>query len=115
MRRVLPISFPPNPFVADAGALGRAIRAARCNAGMTLVDAAMTVGVSKQTLSDLETAKASVGVGTALRVARELGVAVFAVPAAEREPVKRAILMVRAPESLSGQLPGGCNTADDPS
>lgn len=62
---------------------------------MTLADAALTLGVSKQTLSDLETAKASVGLATALRVAKELGVAVFAVPSPEREAVRRLILSSR--------------------
>jgi DNA-binding XRE family transcriptional regulator len=62
---------------------------------MTLLDAALTMGVSKQTLADLETAKASVGLATALKVAKELGVAVFAVPSTEREPVRRQILLSR--------------------
>lgn len=47
-------------------------------AGMTLVDAASALGVSKQTLSDLEKATGSVGLAIALRIARELGVGVFA-------------------------------------
>lgn len=91
MRRVVPTPFPSDPLVLDAASFGAAVRAGRTNAGMTLAEAAVTVGVAKQTLSDLETAKGSVGVATALRIARELGVAIFAVPAAEREPVRRAI------------------------
>jgi DNA-binding XRE family transcriptional regulator len=62
---------------------------------MTLVDAALALGVAKQTLSDLETAKSSVGLATALHVAREMGVTLFAVPAAEREIVRRAIAQAR--------------------
>jgi transcriptional regulator with XRE-family HTH domain len=96
MRRVVPTPFPDEPLLADSKALGAAVRAARTNAGMTLVDACAALGITKQTLSDLETARASVGVGTALRVAPELGVAVFAVPSAEREPVRRAIRALRA-------------------
>lgn len=95
MRRVLPVPFPDEPLMLDSKALGAAIRAARANAGMTLVDASVALGIPKQTLSDLETAKSSVGVGTALRAARELGVAIFAVPAAQREPVRRAIRALR--------------------
>src|SRR5665647_1222653 len=91
MRRVVPAPFPSDPLVLDAASFGAAVRAARTSAGMSLADAAQTVGVAKQTLSDLETAKGSVGIATALRVARELGVATFSVPAAEREPVRRAI------------------------
>lgn len=56
----------------------------------------MQLGIAKQTLSNLETAKGAVGVDTALRAAREFGVAIFAVPAAEREQVLRAIREVRA-------------------
>jgi len=96
MRRVVPTPFPADSLVADAAVFGAMIRAARTSSGMTLADAAMTLGVSKQTLSDLETAKASVGLTIALRVASELGVAVFAVPSAEREPVRRLIVSVRA-------------------
>jgi DNA-binding XRE family transcriptional regulator len=67
---------------------------------MTLADAAMTLGISKQTLSDLEKATASVGLSIALKVARELGIAVFAAPAADREPVRRMIISAR-PDSLT--------------
>lgn len=104
MRRVVPTPIPDDPLVADAHALGAAVRAARTASGMTLADAAMSVGISKQTLSDLETAKASVGLALALRVARELGVVVFAVPAAEREPVRKAIMRTwRAAQVTSEQ------------
>ena len=91
MRRVRPIQFPHDPLVTDAVALGVAIRAARSHSGLTLSEAAVSLGISKQTLSNLETGKGSVGLDTVLRAARELGVSLFAVPAAEREPVRRAI------------------------
>lgn len=95
MRRVVPTQFPTDPLVKDAASFGAAIRAARTAAGMTLADAATTLGISKQTLSDLEKATASVGLSIALKVARELGVAVFAAPAADREPVRRIIINAR--------------------
>ena len=101
MRNVVPTPFPSEPLVADSVAFGRAIRAARTSAGMTLTDAAVTLGVSKQTLADLETAKASVGLGIALRVARELGVAVFVAPSGEREVVRRAIVTSPPPALLA--------------
>lgn len=63
---------------------------------MSIADAAMQLGIAKQTLSNLETAKGAVGVDTALRAAQEFGVALFAVPAAQRELVRRAIKMLRA-------------------
>lgn len=75
----------------DPVAFERAIRAARTAAGTTLVDAAAVVGVSKQTLSDLEKATGSVGLAIALRVARELGVGVFAVQPALREAARQAL------------------------
>ncbi len=75
----------------DPAAFGQAIRAARTSAGMTLVDAAAALGVSKQTLGDLERATGSVGLTIALRVARALGVGVFAVQPAERESALRAL------------------------
>lgn len=95
MKRVVSTPLPADPLIADAAAFGVMIRAARTRTGMTLVEAALTLGVSKQTLADLETAKASVGLVTALKVAKELGVAVFAVPAPEREPLRRQILSSR--------------------
>lgn len=69
----------------------RSTRAARTAAGMTLVDAADMMGVSKQTLSDLERATGSVGLAIALRVARELGVGVFATQPAQREAARQAL------------------------
>ncbi len=92
MRRVVPTPFPSDPLLNDAAAFGAAVRAARTRAGMTLADAAMTLGIAKQTLADLEKASASVGLAMALSVAHELGVAVFAVPARDREPVRRLII-----------------------
>lgn len=103
MRRVIATRPPGDPVVTDAAAFGAAIRAARTGTGMTLADAALTLGVSKQTLSDLETAKASVGLAIALRVARELGVAVFAVPSNEREPVRRMIVSARQAATEGGK------------
>jgi len=101
MRRVVPTPFPSDPLLKDAATFGAAIRAARTGAGMTLADAAMTLGISKQTLSDLEKANASVGLTIALKVARELGVAVFAAPASDREPVRRIIIGARQPGTLT--------------
>lgn len=100
MRRVVPTPFPSDPLLKDAATFGASIRAARTAAGMTLADAAMTLGISKQTLSDLEKATASVGLSIALKVARDLGVAVFAAPAANREPVRRMIINAQ-PGSLT--------------
>jgi transcriptional regulator with XRE-family HTH domain len=99
MRRVVPKPFPSDPWVKDASTFGAAVRAARTAAGMKLADAALTLGIAKQTLSDLETSRASVGLATALEAARQLGVAIFAVPSNQREPVRRLILDSRDSES----------------
>lgn len=97
MRRIPSSSAPAeDPLVRTSAELGAAIRLARRAAGMSIADAALQLGIAKQTLSNLETAKGSVGVGTALRAANEFGVALFAVPAAQRELVRRAIKAAQA-------------------
>ena len=92
MKRVVPVPPPFDPWMPDPVAFGHAIRAARTAAGLTLADTAAATGVSKQTLSDLEKATGSVGLAIALRVARELGVGVFAVQPSKREMARRALL-----------------------
>ena len=108
MKRVVPTPFPADPLVSDAAVLGAAIRSARTGAGMTIDQAAASIGISKQTLSDLETSGATVGLGIALRVARELGVALFVARPGEREVIRRAIpsqpSAVLAPSPLVGTL-----------
>lgn len=92
MKRVVPSPPPTDPLTLDPPSFGQAIRAARTAAGMTLVDAAAMMGVSKQTLSDLEKATGSVGLAIALKVARELGVGVFAVQPTQREAARQALM-----------------------
>ena len=96
MRRVVPTPAPSDPTVLDIKSFGIMVRAARSSSGMTLEDAALTMGIAKQTLANLETAKSAVGLDTALRVAHQFGVALFGVPAHQREPVRRAIEAVLA-------------------
>lgn len=81
MRKVVPAAF-PDPTIRDAQAFGQAVRAARTVAGVSLEAAAEALGISKATLGDLEGGKGTVAIGTALRVARDLGVAVLAAPQA---------------------------------
>lgn len=92
MGRIVPIPFPSDPAVTNAGVLGAAVRAARTGVGMTLADAAAFVGVAKQTLNDLELGKASVSLGLALKIANGLGVALFVAPATERETIRRRLM-----------------------
>lgn len=88
MRTVTPKPFPPDPELRSTPQLGAAIRAARTQTGLTLADAALTLGVAKQTLSDLERGKPTVGLGLAIQIATGLGVALFMTPASMREQTK---------------------------
>jgi len=94
-RRVVPTAFPTDPQLTSSEALGAAIRAARTASGLTLEDAALAVSVAKQTLGDLEAGKPTVGLGIALRVAKDMGVALFMAPACEASKVRQRILEVR--------------------
>ena len=76
MKRLVPSPSPTDAWAPDPATFGQAIRAARAAADLTLIDAAATLGISKQTLRELEKATGSVGLANALRVAKELGVGV---------------------------------------
>lgn len=94
MRTVTPKPFPSDLELRSAKQLGIAVRAARTQAGMTLADAALTLGVAKQTLSNLELGKPSVGLGLALEIAAGLGVALFMVPASAREKTRMRLMNI---------------------
>lgn len=106
MKRVKPLPPPTDLVVPDSQAFGASIRVARCAAGMTLSEAALLLGIARQTLINLETAKSSVSLETALRAAREFGVSILAVPAGQRETVRRALsALVPDPEKNGGTSP----------
>lgn len=94
MRTVTPKPFPSDLELRTTKQLGIAVRAARTQAGLTLADAALTLGVAKQTLSDLELGKPSVGLGLALEMATGLGVALFMVPAGAREQTRMRLMNI---------------------
>lgn len=102
MRTVVPVPPPADPAVTDARALGAAIRAARTAARVTVLEAAAAVGVSRQTMVNIETGKGAVALPIVLRAAAELGVTLFAVPAADRDVVRRIILSTRAEATNDG-------------
>lgn len=104
MKRVKPLPPPADLFVADSEAFGASIRAARCAAKMTLTEASLLLGIARQTLTNLETAKSSVSLDTALRAAREFGVSILAVPGGQREGVRRALAGL-TPKGDTGSLP----------
>jgi transcriptional regulator with XRE-family HTH domain len=96
MKTVKPTSFPPSPELLNTKQFGDAVRAARTATGMTLMDAAMSVGVAKQTLSDLEKGKASIGLGIAFKVAAQLGVSLFVFPKQARSQVLKQLKDINA-------------------
>lgn len=91
MKRVVPTLFPSDPFLDSPITLGSAIRSARTQAGIRLEDAAMTIGVSLQTLVDIEAGKPGVSIGKILQVANGLGVSLFVVPQSQREIARRRL------------------------
>lgn len=103
MRRVVREPF-PDPMIRDALAFGQAVRAARTAAGISLETAAEALGISKATMSDVESGKGTVALGTALRAARDLGVACFATPLASHLEASRALQDLRSgnPEPWGG-------------
>ena len=60
--------------------LGRRIRAARKAQGLTQADLAEIAGVGPRFLSELERGKDTVRLGLALKIARLVGLDLFAVP-----------------------------------
>ncbi len=92
MKRVVQTAFPQDPFLSEPVMLGAAIRAMRTSQGMTIEEAAMTIGIAKQTLSDIETGKSTVGWGIVLMAANNLGVSLFMAPNKDRERVRKLIL-----------------------
>jgi transcriptional regulator with XRE-family HTH domain len=80
--------FSRRPYVDSTEVLAKAIRAARTRAGLSVTNAAMVAGVSMQTLVDVEAGRPEVSIGKLLQIADALGVSLFVVPAARREPVR---------------------------
>ena len=91
MRKVVSTKF-PSPQVTNPVIFGAAIRAARTQSGLSIADAAMTIGVAKQTLADLERGLGTVNIELALKIAREVGVGLFAVPASHSRAVANVVL-----------------------
>jgi transcriptional regulator with XRE-family HTH domain len=91
LKRVVPQVFPSNPTLRTAVDFGKALRAARTGAGLSLDVAALGLGISKKTLLKLEQGAPTVAIGTALHAAAQLGVALFMVPAAHKNLARRNI------------------------
>lgn len=89
MPKITPKPFPAQNQLLDPKTLGEAVRSVRTHSGLSIEQAALIIGVAKQTLSDLEAGKPTVSLGLALRVANELGVSIFVVPKTEQDRVQR--------------------------
>jgi transcriptional regulator with XRE-family HTH domain len=89
MPRLKQTPFPSSPLLREATSLGAAIRSQRIESGLTIEQAALSTGVAKQTLQDLELGKPTVGLGIALRLAHELGVSIFIAPAQQEIRIVR--------------------------
>jgi transcriptional regulator with XRE-family HTH domain len=94
MKTVKKVDFPANLQMSSSKELGLAVRSARTAAGFTLANAAQALGISKQTLSDLELGTGTVTLGLAFQVLNALGVSVFVAPAQENARVRRALKAV---------------------
>ena len=105
MRRVSPQPFPAEPVLFDARAIAMFIRAARTQSGLTIADAALVTGIAKSTMQVIESDPSTVGFATVLRVARELGVSLFAFPSEQQE------LVHRITDRLQSTKPGGLPSA----
>lgn len=81
--KITPTPRPESPCVETAAEFGAFIRCLRTQHQLRIDDAAALCGVSVQLLSDLEKGRRAVGLDKALKVARQLGVAVLALPRAE--------------------------------
>lgn len=87
MKQVKPTPWPDNPVLADTSVLASAVRAARTGAGMTLEEAAMVIGVAKQTLSNLEAGKPGVSLGLTLKILQALGLGLVVLQKYQQERV----------------------------
>lgn len=75
------MSTVPAKYTVDSPEeLGRRIRAARKAQGLTQVDLAEIAGVGPRFLSELERGKDTVRLGLTLRIARLVGIDLFAIP-----------------------------------
>lgn len=77
--------------ITNVKVLGAILRQARKKSGMTLVDTAESIGITKQTLSDLENGRVSVGINTVLKVVNDLGLCLFAVPRHEQDRIQKIL------------------------
>ena len=71
--------------------IGTKVRQERKLAGLTLVETAQALGIAKQTLSDLETARKPVGLFITLMVCRQLGIALLPISFGQVQRVRKCL------------------------
>ena len=92
MNRVKQVTFPTDPFVSEVSVLAQAIKSARTQSGLSLVDAAMLCNVALQTLVDIEAGSHGVSIGKLLQVGDALGVSLFTVRSNVRERARKQLI-----------------------
>ncbi|MES2832989.1 MAG: helix-turn-helix transcriptional regulator [Pseudomonadota bacterium] len=93
MKTITRTSFASDPFVSAPCDIAQAIKAARTQANLRIVDAALLSGVALQTFVDIEAGSPGVSIGRILQVANAMGVSLLAIPAINRERVRQQIAM----------------------
>ena len=101
MKTLKPTARPEHPAVADPKALGKFVRAARTAAGLTIEQAADLIGIHKDTLSNLENGKGTVGISIVFRVMNELGLAMLVA----QKPEAEALVSILISAKLSDPQP----------
>ncbi len=96
MKTITRTNFAVDPLVSTASDIGQAIKAARTQANLRIVDAALLSGVALQTFVDIEAGSGGVSIGKILQVANAVGVSLLAVPAASRDRIRHQITMTDA-------------------
>lgn len=92
MPKIVAKPFPQQKQLIDPMTLGEAVRSVRTQSGLSIEQAALVIGVAKQTLSDVEAGKPTVGLGLALKIANELGVSIFVAPKTEQDRINRFLM-----------------------
>ncbi|GAC1409416.1 MAG: hypothetical protein NVSMB6_09270 [Burkholderiaceae bacterium] len=93
MKKITPTKFATDALITAPDSVAQAIKAARTQSNLRIVDAALLAGVALQTLVDIEAGSPGVSIGKVLQVAHALGVSFFVVPAAHRDRVRRQIAL----------------------
>ena len=83
--------YSESPLVKSSASIGQAMRASRTQSKLKQSEAALLIGISLQTLVDIEAGKASVGIGKVLQAAEVLGVDLFVLPRSLRDQVQQRL------------------------